>query len=137
MPENKNYIIIAKILFAVIFLITLAGCEENEKSKVNTDTIRKENSAPLINQTLFQGMSSGIETLTECSTNKKFIISPDGENQELGKAMAFFSEKKPNQPFYVEVEGFSSVRERTAGKGFDTILVITKFLKLDMARECE
>lgn len=127
-----------KYFLIIIFLLILSGCRENENSKVKTDTLSKEKSAPApIKQTFFKGMCSGTETFTECGSNKKFTISPDGENNELEKAVTFFSSKRPNQEFYIEVEGFPSVQERSKGNGFDTILVITRFIKLDMVRNCD
>jgi len=128
---------ILKHTLIIILLISFYGCEQTEKSKIKTDTLIVENSPPSIKQTLFKGMVSGVETFSECGSGKKLIISPDGENNELEKAVTYFSSKKPGQQFYVEAEGFSSARERPNGKGFDTMLVITRFIKLDMVRSCE
>lgn len=120
----------------IILLIFFSGCEQTEKPTIKTDTLIKENSPPPIKQTFFKGMVSGVETFSECGSGKKLIISPEGETKELEKAVTFFSSKKPGQQFYVEAEGFSSTRERPNRKGFDTMLVITRFIKLDMVRSC-
>ncbi len=127
--------IILKYFPIIIFLILVSGCKENDNSKVKTD-ISKDESAPTIKQTLFKGMCSGMETFTECGSGRKLIISPEGENKELKQALTYFTNIKPNQPFYVEAEGFSSARERSKGS-FDTMLVITRFIKLDIAMTCD
>jgi len=127
-----------KYVLIIIFWIIVSGCKENETKIENTDPSSKNKTAVVpITQSYFKGMYVSPETFIECGSHKKFIVSPDGDNGELEKALTSLNLKKPNQKLYIETEGFSSAREKSKGKGFDTILVITRFIKLDTALNCD
>ncbi len=127
-----------KIILIIFLFIHISGCGENEKAFDKNDTLAKNKSEPLpIKRSIFKGMYSGPDGFSECISGNKFIISPDGENKELETVVTSLPPKNRNQKLYIEAEGFSSAREKIKGKGFDTLLVITRFIKLDTAMRCD
>jgi NlpE C-terminal OB domain len=137
-------------IFLIFFLILISGCQEKEQENTNikTDTSKKiETNKKTVSRTnelhpkLFKGMYSSTaneSSLVDCDTKTKYLLTQKGELEEFEKIYsAMQSNKKQTKKVYIETEGFTSVQAKPKGKGFDTVLVVTRFVKFDPEINCE
>jgi len=120
-----------------MFLIT--GCKIKDAEEPVIESPPKETGINnTLKQTLYKGMYSYSENsgrFSECGSGKKFILSQIGANMTLDsvyRSSPVLSKKK----LYINAEGFSSVEQRKNGKGFDTVLVITRIISKDSTYIC-
>lgn len=114
-------------------LLILAGCDNKtgEENQTLTDTTAK------IKTFIFKGMfNKDSMYLIECSAKKKFKVAPEGELIALEKVYELKPELRTSGEYYIETAGFTSVKENTGTKNFDTMLVVTRFIGLDTSFNC-
>lgn len=132
-----------KIFILLIFLIIfLNGCEN--KNPDGTETKKSDTMQASVNNSLIPVIYKGMyfkekenRLMTECGSGKNYLISSKGEIAVVDSLFGSFTKNNPKHKLYLNVEGFSSVQEKVKGKGFDTVLVITKFIATDTTFNCE
>lgn len=123
-------------------MIFLSGCEiknQNEAELKKSDTIQNTANSKLI-PVIYKGMyfkTKENRLMTECGTGKKYFISPKGEIAIMDSVYNTFNKKSTGKKIYVNVEGFTSVQQRTKEKVFDTVVVITRIIGTDTTFNCE
>ncbi len=125
---------------ALFLILFLSGCGNNDKSReiIKSDTV-KTNTSSLI-PLVYKGMyhkSKGTAMMTECGTDKKFLLSSKGDIAIMDSVYNLVNKKGTNKKLYVNVEGFISVQQSDKKKGFDTVLVVTKTIGSDTTFNCE
>ncbi len=129
-----------KKIFIVLFsLFLITGCKIKDAEEPEIKSPPKDNGVNnTLKQTLYKGMysySGNSGRFSECGTGKKFILSPLGANKSLDSNFSStpsMSKKK----LFINAEGFSSVDQKKNGKGFDTVLVITRIISVDSVYVC-
>jgi len=129
-----------KKLFIVLFSILLiTGCKIKDAEEPVIESPPKENGVNnTLKQTLYKGMYSYSENsgrFSECGSGKKFILSHVGANKTLDSVFRS-SPEMSKKKIFINAEGFSSADQKKNGKGFDTVLVITRIISTDSTYIC-
>lgn len=131
-----------KIFILLTFLIVfLNGCENKNpdgSETKNSDTM-KSNINRSLAPVLYKGMyfiEKENRQMTECGSGKNYLVSEKGEVAIVDSVFRSYKRNNPKQKLYINIEGFSSVQEKVKGKGFDTILVITRLIGTDTTFNC-
>ncbi len=135
--------IISKLLLMFLFTI-VSGCESKEPvdtTKKVDQTKKTIEEAKEMQPKIFRGMYSHIDNkinLLDCDSKKEYLVSQSGENGNVERVYsAIIKSDSKAKTLYVETEGFTSVQEKQTGKGFDSVLIITKLVKFDPSLNCK
>lgn len=128
---------ILSVFLILVVLKLFNGCEKPEQNK----TENTKSAAPLnnINLEKFGGMfleSADTKKLILCGNNSEFIVSDESDFSLLDNSYPGLRKRNGGKKFYTEAEGFRSVKENLKTKNLDTIIVITKFIKIDTVFDC-
>ena len=128
-----------KIFIFLFSLLLITGCKIKDAEEPVSESPPKETGLNnTLKQTIYKGMYSYSENsgrFSECGSGKKFVLSPLGANKTLDSVFSsspVMSKKK----IFINAEGFSSVDQKKNGKGFDTVLVITRIISTDSTYIC-
>ncbi|MBK8554065.1 MAG: hypothetical protein IPL53_24655 [Ignavibacteria bacterium] len=131
-----------KFILITLLIVILSGCENKNPDGTETkktDTT-KSNKISSLAPVKYKGMyfkEKENRVMTECGSGKNYLISAKGEIAILDSVFSSLQKSNPKQKLYLNAEGFSSVQEKAQGKGFDTVLVITRLIGTDTTFNCE
>ncbi len=131
---NFQQLRLFKKIFLLSLLILICSCgkeQDQNVKKVTPDTNKK-------NPELYKGMftiENSVEVFRDCTSKKKYVISDKSEREQLDRALATV-EFGRNKSYYMEAQGFTSYQQNEKGNAFDTVLVVTKYIRLDTAKSC-
>jgi len=131
----KFYSMLMVMLFSFI-----SGCSDESKQSVNKDPKMVTPEANQMRPLILGGMyiySQGAGKFYDCNSDKTFFISEVGESASIEKAYVNIPDKKEEEKVYVELEAFISTQSKSESPEMDSILVVTRFFKLDRAMKCE
>ncbi|MDQ3020936.1 MAG: hypothetical protein M3R36_10250 [Bacteroidota bacterium] len=134
---------VIKIIIIFLF-IAFTSCEEKKYADADSKKSplkQTVDGANTMQPKLYKGMYYFLPdegAFTDCDSKKKYLLSINNENANLQSVYSLITNyRKPIKKLYIEAEGFTSVQSKQEGKGFDSVMIITKCIKLDTAINCE
>lgn len=129
------------LILVLLSFFLIPGCKIKDAEEPVKETAPVPGSVNnTLKQIFYKGMYSFSDNkgkFTECGTGKKFLLSFLGANKTLDSAYRTYPESRSMKKLYITAEGFPSVDQKKDGKGFDTVLVITKIVTTDTVFVCE